>query len=391
MPKMSEASVGGLFRIQPGKGPRRTLEGLFMKKGKDEMNANKVRMGAAALTAITLGSGLAAAQTLDPIFAPFYNLTSEGAVPGVPLPYGGLTFAADDGNVILIGGMANNFAADIYRIRISRDANRHMVGFDCGGATSVADANGVTGGIDGGLSFGPGNVLFYATYNDNQVGQIRPGSTAPDRLIALSSLGVLASTGTLQFVPAGFGGAGKLKVISWNASRWYSFSLSPDGNGTFDLVADNPPVDLFIGGGPEGAVFIEGGNPGFAVDSVLVCEWSVGRVVAYEVDGNGDPILATLRPFITGLSGAEGAAIDPVTGDFLFSTFGGGNQIIRVSGFTTTESCRGDINLDRVVDLTDLALLLGTFGGPGAGDLNADCVTDLTDLAILLGNFGLSC
>lgn len=350
-----------------------------------------VRTGAAAIAALSFGSGIAAAQTLDPFYAPFYTLIGEGAVPGVPLSYGGLTFAADDGNVLLIGGMANNFSADIYRIRIARDASRHMIGFDCGGATPFADANGVSGGIDGGLTYGPGNVLFYTTYNDNQLGQIKPGSSAPDKLIALGGLGVFASTGTLQFVPAGFAGAGKLKVLSYNASVWYSFVVSPDGSGTYNLTADSPAVAISIGGGPEGLVFIEAGNPGFAVDSVLVCEWGAGRVVSYELNSNGDPIVSTLRPFITGLSGAEGATIDPVTGDFLFSTFGGGNQIIRVTGFTTTESCRGDINLDRVVDLTDLSLLLATFGGPGAGDLNADCVTDLTDLTILLGNFGLSC
>jgi hypothetical protein len=333
----------------------------------------------------------AVAQVLDPFYEPFYTITSHGAVPGVPLPYGGLTFSADDANILLIGGAANNPIADIYRIRIARDAESHMRGFDCGGATFFADANGATGGIDGGLAYGPADVLFYSTYNDNHLGQIRPGSTAPDRLIALSPLGVAGSTGTIQFVPAGFAGGGKLKVISWNASRWYSFVATPDGAGTYDVAPDTPAVDLFIGGGPEGVVFIEGGNPAFAVDSVLVCEWSAGRVVSYEVDANGDPIVATQRPFITGLAGAEGAAIDPVTGDFLFSTFGGGNQIIRVSGFTSTVPCAGDINLDHVVDLSDLSLLLATFGGPGAGDLNADCITDLTDLAILLGNFGMTC
>jgi hypothetical protein len=36
---------------------------------------------------------------------------------------------------------------------------------------------------------------------------------------------------------------------------------------------------------------------------------------------------------VTGLTGAEGALIDPVTGDFLFSTFGGGDKVIRISGF----------------------------------------------------------
>jgi hypothetical protein len=36
---------------------------------------------------------------------------------------------------------------------------------------------------------------------------------------------------------------------------------------------------------------------------------------------------------VTGLVGAEGAWIDPLTGDFLFSTFGGSNRVIKVSGF----------------------------------------------------------
>ena len=36
---------------------------------------------------------------------------------------------------------------------------------------------------------------------------------------------------------------------------------------------------------------------------------------------------------ITGLDGAEGALLDPVTGDFLFSTFGGGSRVVAVRGF----------------------------------------------------------
>lgn len=37
--------------------------------------------------------------------------------------------------------------------------------------------------------------------------------------------------------------------------------------------------------------------------------------------------------FLSNLTGAEGAAIDPVTGDFMFSTFGGGSRVVVVSGF----------------------------------------------------------
>ena len=49
---------------------------------------------------------------------------------------------------------------------------------------------------------------------------------------------------------------------------------------------------------------------------------------------------ASRSDFITGLSGAEGAAIDPVTGDFLFSTYGGGNRVIAVRGFRPTRAPR---------------------------------------------------
>ncbi|MDQ6632109.1 MAG: DUF11 domain-containing protein, partial [Verrucomicrobiota bacterium] len=48
---------------------------------------------------------------------------------------------------------------------------------------------------------------------------------------------------------------------------------------------------------------------------------------------NGAPIVSSRRLFVTGLSGAEGAVIDPLTSDFLFSTYGGGNRIVRVQGF----------------------------------------------------------
>jgi hypothetical protein len=66
---------------------------------------------------------------------------------------------------------------------------------------------------------------------------------------------------------------------------------------------------------------------------------SPGRVSAYEVNANGDPIPSTRRTFIDGLDGAEGAAFDPLTGDFLFSTFGGGDLIVRVSVVPEPATC----------------------------------------------------
>lgn len=57
--------------------------------------------------------------------------------------------------------------------------------------------------------------------------------------------------------------------------------------------------------------------------------------------------------------------------------------------------CPGDIDGDRSVGLTDLALLLSNFGlsdvSPNSGDLDGDMDVDLTDLATLLTQFGTVC
>lgn len=58
------------------------------------------------------------------------------------------------------------------------------------------------------------------------------------------------------------------------------------------------------------------------------------RLSVFRPDANSDPILTSRRDFLTGLEGAEGATLDPLTGDFLFSTYGGGDRLVLVSGFT---------------------------------------------------------
>lgn len=341
--------------------------------------------GFGALLALT---GAAHAQTLGPDFVGLYTITDLGSAPVVPISYGALTFKQGDPSVLLLSGNANTPNAKLYALTVKRAVNGDVIGFDCAEPEVFASVPGVTGGIDGGIDYGPGGVIFYTTYSDNMLGQIKPGSTAPDLLTSLSPLGIAASTGTLRFVPPGFAGAGSLKIVSYNTGFWYDASITPNGNGTYDIAVD--PNFVQVNGGPEGVVYIEGGNPGFPVDSVLVSLYASGQIHAFEIDADGDPIASTQRTFITGLNGAEGAAIDPVTGDFFFSTFGASNRVIRVAGFTTTKTCLGDINLDGNVDGNDLAIVLGAWGGTdgGVGELTGNCLIDGDDLALLLGQWG---
>jgi hypothetical protein len=145
-------------------------------------------------------------------------------------------------------------------------------------------------------------------------------------------LGIAVSTGALNFVPPGYSGAGQFKISSWSGGQFYDVTLAPDGSGTYNLTAATLMVTL--PGGPEGFVYVPLGSTLFPSQSMLVSEYSSGNVASYTIDAGGNPVLGSRQVFVAGLTGAEGAAIDPLTGDFLFSTFGGGNQVIAVRGFT---------------------------------------------------------
>lgn len=293
---------------------------------------------ASALCALWLSTAPVQAQVLGADFESDYSVFSLGSVPGVPTNYGGLAFL--DANTLVIGGAANSANGRIYTVGVVRDEDDRITGFS--GPAALFGGPGSTVGAynDGGVVFGPEGVLFTARWPVNGLGQTKPGSTSEDKIIDVGALGVAVSLSAINFVPAGFGGAGQVKLVSYGGGQWYSAELAPDGNGTFDLVGltqvdlnpDLPGIQN-VPGGPEGFVYIDAANPAFGVNSMLISEYSAGAVGAYQVDDMGNPLVATRRTFLSGLSGAEGAAIDPVTGDFLFSTFGGGSRVVRVSGF----------------------------------------------------------
>jgi hypothetical protein len=298
--------------------------------------SNGLRCSAAAFAALLVAHAPVAAQTIAAPFSGSYSIIFNANVPSVPGNYGGVNFLPGDANTLVLGGSANTANADIYALPVTRGVGGHITGF--GSATTLANANGTGGGIDGGLVFEPTTgVLLYTSYSSNQLGMVKPssfftnaGSGGPDKLVTLT--GVSGSVGTLQYVPTGFGGAGKLKVVSYNGGDWHDLTLTPDGNGTFN-VAVGPTVATTTTG-PEGIVYVAAGNPNIGVNSILLSEYSSGRISLYTADGNGNPIVGSRQDFITGLSGALGGVMDPLTGDFIFSTFGASNRLVVVSGFT---------------------------------------------------------
>jgi hypothetical protein len=270
----------------------------------------------------------AGAQMIDPFYSGSYSLTNV-PITGVPTHYGGMIFKAGDPNTLIIGGAAAEASGRFYEVPVVRGAGNHIVAF----GTPVLRGFGAYN--DGGIAYGPGGVLFYSQYGPNAVAQVKPGSNADDKLVALGPLGIAYSTGALNFVPAGYNGAGQLKVSSWDDGQFYTVTLTADGSGTYNLTGATQVATL--GGGPEGFAYVPLGSPLFGSQSMLVSEYSDGNVAAYTIDANGNPVVGSRRTFIAGLDGAEGAAIDPLTGDFLFSTCGCGgatNRVIAVRGFT---------------------------------------------------------
>jgi hypothetical protein len=282
----------------------------------------KAKLLAAVL--ITLSPPLFAAPIVAPAFSSSYTLNLLGSISGVPTNYGGLAFI--DSNTILIGGSANTSGGLFYSVPVTRGAGGHIVSF----GTPTAQGYGAYN--DGGVAYGPGGVLFYSKYNINYVGEVKPSSNSDDKTVDLSPspLSISSSTGALNFVPTGFNGANHLKIVSYTTGDFYDVTYSSDGTGTYNLTGAT--LEATLTGGPEGFIYVPSGSPLFSGQNMLVSEYGAGNIGTYTINGNGDPIVASRQDFVTGLSGAEGAAIDPVTGDMLFSTYGGGNQVYQVQG-----------------------------------------------------------
>ncbi|MGC1792300.1 MAG: hypothetical protein WA753_12865 [Pseudolabrys sp.] len=122
-----------------------------------------------------------------------------------------------------------------------------------------------------------------------------------------------------------------MKIVSFTGGGWYHADFVPDGSGTFDITAASLRANIV--GGPDGIAFVPPGSPVFPSNSVLIALYGLGKVVTAPLDANGDPILANAQDVLQQLGHADGACIDPVTGDFLFGSFSAQGQLIRVSGF----------------------------------------------------------
>jgi hypothetical protein len=267
---------------------------------------------------------------VDPYYAGSYTCYDLGPVPGMPNhKYGGLTLSLDKCSTkLIIAGDANLPDGKLYVIDVARTADGHISGFS-GSAKVFADAP----SNDGGVAYGPGDVLFVTHWPTNELQQTKPGSVLADKIIPLMGVGVAHASASLAFVPGDFPMKGALKMVSWSMGQWYTMAIKPDGQGTYDVVSARQ--DLMLPGGPEGFTYVSAGSPLFTRNSILVSEWTDNTIATYESDDSANPKLGTRRDFVVGLRGPEGAYRDPATGDFFFSTWGQemDDRVVAVRGF----------------------------------------------------------
>lgn len=167
------------------------------------------------------------------------------------------------------------------------------------------------------------------------------------------------------------------------------FSRVPGAeNGIADLVA---PINCVVG------VFLDSSQPN-ALPAPARLDFSI--------IGLGFSVLSPelRQPFFigNGLTGTGSGSIQrfvapPGATRLFVGSMDEGGWLDNVGAYEVTVSatCRGDLNGDHLVNLTDLSILLANFGSHNVtyaqGDGTGDGFVGLDDLSILLARFGANC
>ncbi|MFN0136511.1 MAG: dockerin type I repeat-containing protein [Phycisphaerae bacterium] len=248
------------------------------------------------------------------------------------------------------------------------------------------------------------------------------------RMLALASGSLLLSTNVWGALCLCFNdSAGNRRCIDVPNIRCRDLAPLGPGEACYDLAAGAAPPNV------EGVLF--GSHP-FLNTSVVL--GAIGEVAFVgRIDGENfavrsspeipdrievaalpaAPDMIALGPVLTGVEFfGNPIELPSVTGDFHAGDVDEGDFAMYFARFDAATSdvldfrivpvqyadlefvilsppCPADLNGDAMINLSDLAILLGDFGvsGPSAADIDGDGSVNLSDLATLLASFGSGC
>jgi len=220
--------------------------------------------------------------------------------------YGGMALDTT-GRLLLSVNDYSNTAQPIFALTVSRDASGRIISV---GLPSPADPYAVvpTGtqlglGVGGGLIYNSDGSLLYDT--DAQ-GSIRTYSSAGST-VANEDIFASQTMGGLQYVPAGFTGAGLLKASAYSGSTGGWYTILP--NTTTSTAG--PTADAFVYAPADGlAVY---------ANSVLVADFQTASLTLYGVDAQGNPIPDSGVPWYSGIPPNSGVVYDAHGHEYLFT------------------------------------------------------------------------
>jgi hypothetical protein len=272
---------------------------------------------------------------IAPAFATDYKAYLLGPVPGVSNPLGGVVVKKGDPNTLLVVGESESINGAIYAIGVNRDQCGHILTWN-GTASKYADAP----YADANLVYGPNDLIVYTEWPRYTISQLAAGATSPSRRTDLLPLGIAGSPdegpGGIGFVPMGLASSGQLRIVTWPEGRFYHVGVTLSG-GLYTI--DSLSQAVVVPNNPGGFAYVPAGSPQFSAQSLIVAEWNQldrdqDRVAVYEVNQMGDPTVSTRREFMTKFPRPWGAYFEPLTGDYLFLTWGDGNdRVYLVQGF----------------------------------------------------------
>lgn len=296
--------------------------------------------------------------------------------------------------------------------------------------------------IFGGYLFVEPNSPGLAAWDGNT--WFRFGGQVNSSILAMTIFEPPDTSSPAQLIIGGFlssaGGTSVRNVAMWNGAAWQAMGAGVNFPAralcTFDRDGDGPlPNEVIVGG----QFTMAGGQPASGIARWDGAAWhpigsgvqgTVWALTTWDIDGaGGDPpvlvaggsfyqvdgIAASNIAYWDGISWSPlGQGADARVWELAVGNEHGplGPQTLYASGdFVTMDGvpserfarivcpapvCTGDVNGDRVVDLADLAILLGNFGTLSGGtleggDVNSDGAVDIQDLALLLAAFGTTC